>query len=657
MENKGTGFDRNSLIGLVLIGVILLLFSLWNSNEESDQISEEQRVKDSIARVEKQQAPVVEKDTTPEPIDTVTQAVIEPIDSLQQDSVQQTKDSLDRVTLINTYGDFADAVNGTGQDLILENDEMIATISTKGGALKSIQLKNYVTYDSLPLYLFDDSSSFDMSFETKKAGILSTSSFYFEALSGSKVVTEKDSDEVRLRLYAGNKEQYLEYVYSLAGTSNMLHFDVNFVGLEEVMAPSSNDVFTSWTVLTPNQEKTRKNQERYTTAYYRFAGGDVDYISESKDDEEALEAPVQWVAFKEQFFTAAVIAEQGFGSYGSKVSTKKTNGGNYIKELKAEMSIPYKFEKEETFAMKIYAGPNSYSKLKEYDLELEEVVPLGWGIFGWVNQFIVIPVFNFLDGFDLGYGLIIFLLTLFIKIILLPIFYKTTLSSQRMKVLKPDIAKINEKYKDDSMKKQQATMDLYRKAGVSPLAGCIPMLIQMPILIAMFRFFPASIELRQQSFLWADDLSTYDSIFEWTAEIPLLSSFYGNHISLFTIMMAVSLFFYTRINMQFSSGQIDGPMGKQMKIMTNFMPVMMLFFFNSYAAGLCYYYFLANLMSIIQTYIIKRYFVNEEAIRAKIEAHKKNPKKHKKKSGFAKRLEEVAKQQQQKQQQGKGRKR
>lgn len=656
MENKGTGFDRNSLIGLVLIGVILLLFSLWNSNEESDQISEEQRVKDSIARVEKQRVPVVEKDTIPEPVDTATQAVITPTDSLANDSLQQAKDSLNRITLVNTYGDFADAVQGTGQDLILENDEMIATISTKGGALKSIELKNYVTYDSLPLLLFDDSSSFDMSFETKKAGILSTSDFYFEALSGSKVVTEKDSDEVRLRLYAGSKEKYLEYVYSLAGTSNMLHFDVNLVGLEEVIAPSSSDIFTSWKVLTPNQEKTRKNQERYTTTYYRFTNGDVDYINESKDDEEALEAPVHWVAFKEQFFTAAIIADQGFGTYGSKVATKKTNGGSYIKELKAELTIPYKYDRKETFAMKIYAGPNDYSKLKEYDLDLEEVVPLGWGIFGWVNQFIVIPVFNFLDGFDLGYGLIIFLLTLFIKIILLPIFYKTTLSSQRMKVLKPDIAKINEKYKDDSMKKQQATMDLYRKAGVSPLAGCIPMLIQMPILIAMFRFFPASIELRQQPFLWAEDLSTYDSIFEWTAEIPLISSFYGNHVSLFTILMAISLFFYTRINMQFSSGQIDGPMGKQMKIMTNFMPLMMLFFFNSYAAGLCYYYFLANLMSIIQTFIIKRYFVNEEAIRAKIEAHKKNPKKHKKKSGFAKRLEEVAKQQQQKQQ-GKGRKR
>lgn len=622
-----------------------MIFSIFNKPTEEEQVTEDQRIQDSIARVQKPKPPVVQEDTQ-----QVVPIVSEDTLVASNDSLQQIQDSIALAQKQNRFGIFAKAADGKSQDLVIENELIKAVIASKGGKLKSIELKNYKTYDSLPLMLFDDSSTFNLSFEASKAGILSTADFYFEPQGGSVHVQGNDSGAIALRLQTTDPNKYIEYVYSLAGESNMMHFHINIVGLKDVIAPQSSELYASWNIRTPDQEKTKKNQQRYTTIYYRYKNGEVDYLSEARDDDEKLEAPIHWLAFKEQFFTTAFIADNEFSPFNADVATRQASESSaYIKDLQANVSIPYDFSDRMDFGMRIYAGPNKYSKLEDYNIDLEGVVPLGWGIFGWVNKYLVIPVFNFLDGFDMGYGVIIFLLTLFIKLILLPIFYKTTLSSQRMKVLRPDIQKINEKFKDDSMKKQQATMELYRKAGVSPLAGCIPMLIQMPILIAMFRFFPASIELRQQSFLWAEDLSTYDEIYRWTADVPFFSWAFDNHISLFTIMMAISLFFYTRLNTQFSSGQMDGPMAGQMKIMTNFMPVMMLFFFNSYAAGLSYYYFLANLMSIGQTFIIRKYFVDEEAIRRKIEENKKNPKKQKKKSGFAKRLEEVAKQQQERQ--------
>ena len=305
--------------------------------------------------------------------------------------------------------------------------------------------------------------------------------------------------------------------------------------------------------------------------------------------------------------------------------------------------MPFGGSDIETFGMSIFLGPNKHDLLENYGIGLEQIIDLGWGILGWINEYAVIPVFNALDSTAMSYGIIILILTVLLKLVLFPITYKTYMSGAKMRVLKPEIAEINAKYGDDAMKKQQATMALYRQTGVNPLAGCIPMLIQMPILIAMFKFFPASIELRQESFLWATDLSTYDSILNLGFEIP----FYGDHVSLFTILMAISLAFYTKFNSQMGMGATaEGPMAAQMKIMMYLMPVMMLFFFNSYPAGLSYYYFLANVISLLQTLIIQKVFINEDAIRAKLEANKKRPKANKK-SKFQQKLEEMAKQQQQ----------
>jgi len=313
---------------------------------------------------------------------------------------------------------------------------------------------------------------------------------------------------------------------------------------------------------------------------------------------------------------------------------------DYVKSLSTGLTIPFSGHNIEKYGMAFYFGPNKYNILNKLDNEMEEIIDLGWGIFGWINKIAVIPVFNFLGGFNMNYGIIILILTILLKLVLSPITYKTYLSSSKMRVLKPEITELNEKYKEDPMKKQQAMMSLYRETGVNPLSGCIPMLIQMPILFAMFRFFPASIELRQESFLWADDLSTYDSILDLDFSIP----FYGDHVSLFTLLMAASIMLYTKMNSQMSmGGATEGPMAAQMKVMMYIMPFMMLFFFNSYSAGLSYYYFLANIISILQTVLIRKVFINEDAIRAQIEKNKKRPKAAKK-SGFQKRLEEMAKQ-------------
>jgi YidC/Oxa1 family membrane protein insertase len=372
-----------------------------------------------------------------------------------------------------------------------------------------------------------------------------------------------------------------------------------------------------------------------STIYYRFADDDVDYISETSDDKEEIQADLQWVAFKQQFFSSVLIAKDGWESPTDLETSTEEENLDVVKSCDAKLTIPYTGQELEQVALQFYFGPNHYNSLKEYELGLEEMIPLGWGIFGWVNKLAVIPVFNLLKDTGLGYGIIILILTLIIKMVLMPFTYKAYMSTAKMRVLKPEIEEINKKFegKDDPMAKQQATMGLYSKAGVNPLGGCLPMLFQMPILIALFRFFPASIELRQQPFLWADDLSSYDSILDLPFEIP----FYGDHVSLFTLLMTISTIFYTRLNMSMQAGN---PQMEQMKWMMYLMPVMMLGWFNGYASGLSYYYFLANVVTFAQNYAFRK-FVDDDAIHSKLQENKKKPKKQ---SNFQKRLEDMAKQ-------------
>ncbi len=339
---------------------------------------------------------------------------------------------------------------------------------------------------------------------------------------------------------------------------------------------------------------------------------------------------------KQQYFTPVLISDAGFEK-GEVATLSDPTQMKVVKSMTASMSIPYHHQENETYAMRFYFGPNHYQTLKKFDLLLEKQIPLGWGIFGWVNKFIVIPVFNFLAGFNMNYGIIILLLTIFIKALLLPLTFKSFKSTAKMKVLKPEIDEINAQFGSDAVKKQQATMALYKKAGVNPLGGCFPMLLQMPILIALFRFFPASIELRQQSFLWANDLSTYDSIWDFGFRVPG----YGDHMSLFTLLMTISTLIYTRMNSQLTGANT------QMKWISYLMPIIFLGVFNDYSAGLSYYYFLANMFTFGQTYLFK-YFIDEKKIHAQIQEHRKKPSSGKK-SNFQKRLEDMAKQRSQKQ--------
>jgi YidC/Oxa1 family membrane protein insertase len=361
----------------------------------------------------------------------------------------------------------------------------------------------------------------------------------------------------------------------------------------------------------------------------------VDNISEGSDDSKTFPAKVKWIGLKQQFFTSVIIADNSFDKPTIITESALEKGSSkYIKNLSANISIPFTHTGKESFGMRFYFGPNHYTTLKKYDIELEKQISLGWKIFGWINRFLVIPIFNFLDSFHLNYGIIILILTIILKLLLLPIAYKTVLSSAKMKVLKPEIDEINEKFKyEEPVKKQQATMALYKKAGVNPMAGCIPVLLQMPILLALFRFFPASIELRQQGFLWATDLSTYDTIYNFGFAVP----WYGDHVSLFALLMTVSTLLYTWSNSQLMGTQNQMP---GMKWMMYLMPIMFLGFMNSYSAGLSWYYFLSNMITFGQTWVMQKYVIDHDKLHAQIQENKKKPVTQ---SKFQQRLEQITK--------------
>jgi YidC/Oxa1 family membrane protein insertase len=409
-----------------------------------------------------------------------------------------------------------------------------------------------------------------------------------------------------------------------------------------------------WNQRIRQQEKGRKFESRYATLNFRYTADDMEQLSESKNDAEKPAGKVRWIAFKDQFFSTIFIAENSFTSTTLE-SVVENEKSKYLKNYTAETAVTFDPKGSEATKFRIFIGPNQYKILSQYDkgvdsdqrLGLQQIIPLGWSLFRWVSRFIIIPMFNFFGTFISNYGIIILLMTIVIKLILLPFTYKSYMSTAKMRVLKPQIDEINAKIPaDKAMERQQATMALYKRVGVSPMSGCLPMLLQMPILFAMFSFFPAAIELRQQSFLWAQDLSSYDAIFSWDAYIPLITPYFGNHISLFCLLMTITNVVYTKLNM---ANQMGGQQMAAMKWMMYLMPFMFMFMFNDYASGLSYYYFISLLITIGQTYLF-RLFVDEEKLLKKLEAKKQKPAK---KSGFMARLEEAQRQQQKAMQQKK----
>ncbi len=598
-------YDKNSLIGFVLMAIILIVFNTFffpdiPQEDATKAISTTQEVTTSTTQV-----------TEANP----AKNILAPIKN----------DSIINKEHIAAYGIFANAATGDDAVQVIENDKLKITVANKGGRITSVILKDYQTYDSLPLDLFDaDSSKFNLQFTTGHH--INTADLYFTA--------EQSNNVLSMKLIA-DANHYVEYLYTLSD-DYLIDFSINFVGMENIIPSGVNYMNLEWQMNTPQTEKSKSNQDMYTGIYYQYsADNEVDYLSLTSTDEDEVNSRLNWVAFKQQFFSAIFISKNGFEKPTNLVSTKNENS-KYIKDLSAQFELPYNHNRDESLSFQFFFGPNNFKDLQSYNSGFEELVPLGWGIFGWVNEYIIINLFDFLSKYFSSYGIIILILTLIIKLGLSPFTYKAFLSQAKMKVLKPEIDKLNEKHKSkDPMKAQQETMGLYRKVGVNPMGGCLPMLFQFPILIAMFRFFPASIELRQQSFLWADDLSAYDSIYNLGFEIP----FYGDHISLFTLLMTISTLLYTRMNSSMATGQMA-----QMKWMMYLMPIMFLGFFNNYAAGLSYYYFLANMFTFTQQYFMKR-FIDEDAILAQLEANKKKPAKPK--SKFQKKLEAMQKQQEQ----------
>lgn len=649
------GFDKNSIIGLVLIGAILLIFSIISSpSEEELKAKKEKEIK------EKEKVEMTSKESIKDTSNTLPTSQDTSLTAeIAQDSTGVIEqDSIKSLELAIQYGQFANATQGEEKNFIIENEKIKVTISNKGGRIASVELKEFHTYDSLPLMLFNaDSSKFDLEIavisETGSSKSLRTQDLFFDPVGSSFKVEQDNKKSLSMKLYYGSKNKYIEYKYTLQGNSYLVDFDIKTVGMENVLQKGI-PFYAYWQMSTPSQEKTIANQQQQSTIFYQYTNGDVDDLGMMSTDREKMEVDVNWIMFKQQYFNSAIIAKNNAFTSESDikaVSFPEDNKLGYVKNMEANISIPYEGIPNESFNMQFYFGPNKYDDLKDLGLGLENSINYGWPIIKHVNKFIMKPIFNMLNSTGMSIGWIILLLTLIIKTILFPITWKTYLSSAKMRVLKPEIAELTEKYKNDAMKKQQATMALYRQTGVNPLAGCIPMLIQMPILFALFRFFPATFDLRQKSLFWADDLSTYDSIYDFPGDfyIPM----YGDHISLFTLLMAISMIFYTRVNSQMTSGMGDGAMASQMKIMTYLMPIMMLFFFNSYAAGLSLYYLIANCITIGQQYVIRKWIVDEDKLRTKIQANKT---KKKKKSGFAARLEKRMKEAQEMQNQRKKRK-
>ncbi len=645
--NKGT---INTIIGILLIFGILIGYSLLTapSKEEKQKI---ERYNDSVHKVKQQ----IINDS----IEAIKKKGLKgTTDSTQKESVKDStvavKLNADSVKTLQ-YGQFTNATKGVNKHYVIEDSLIKIKFASKGGGISYVELKQYKTWDKKPLILFNtDTSNYNIQFFSDNIDI-NTTGLYFEpfwynnAYNGKDSINIKGSDSVSfgMRLYPStdsvkNKNSYIEYLYVIKSNDYMMHFTINMVNMQHIIAQNNTYLAFDWKLNLTKLEKPvtagTSSEAINTSVYFKPADDKVDYLKENKDDKKDKLPNLKWVSFKQQFFSATLISKTPFLSANLETQERKdTIFPGYLKTLSASLTMPYSNSDKLSYPMSFYFGPNHYRTLTKYNLDLERQIPLGWSFapLAWINRFAVIPIFNILDSTGMNYGLIILILTIILKIVLLPIAYKTYMSSARMKVLKPEVDEIGLKFpkKEDAMKKQQAVMAMYKKAGINPMAGCIPMLLQMPILIALYRFFPASIELRQQSFLWATDLSSYDSI--WTFANGFSIPWYGDHVSLFTLLMTVSTIFYTKLNNQMMAGANTQP---GMKFMMYAMPVMFLGFFNNFAAGLSYYYLLANLITFLQMYLFRK-FINEDKIHARIQENKKKPVKV---SGFQKKLTEMA---------------
>ncbi len=662
--------DKNTITGLVLIFAIFIGFSIYNSKKldkkfkEAVEIAEAEYARGDLENARTEYLDALKlKPNEPDVLAKINEInsklgiVPEEKQKVQADTVSPEKSKTEVPAQPETrtetatetrtepqeqdagkYGAFAGDVKGKEEFITLENNRVSLKIALKGGRVYSARLKDYRRYDSLPLILFSgDSTVFGFNFYTVDNKAIKTNNLYFEPVDSQKTyLVDSVPKSVVLRLMAG-EGKYIEYKYTLLPDEYMVNFDVTFKSMDGVIASNQSSLTFDWKMYIPQQERGKTNEENYSTIKYKFYQDDVDglRLRQSKETEEKdIPTRIRWISFQDQFFSSILIADNFF--LNATVQSDKTPASDkYIRYYTSEVGIPFTPGDSSTIGLKLYYGPNSITTLRKEgkSLQLEKIIFLGKNIIGWISRFVIIPIFNWLDNYIRSYGLIILILTIIIKVVLFPLTYKSMQSQAKMQVLKPLVDELGKKFpkKEDAMKKQQATMDLYKRAGVNPMGGCLPMLLQMPILFAMFRFFPVSIELRQQHFLWATDLSTYDSIMTLPFTIPI----YGNHVSLFTLLMTVS----TLLTMKMS-GTSAGSDQPGMKAMMYVMPVMFMLILNNFSAGLTYYYFLANMITFGQNMIAKR-LINADAVLAKLEENKKKPMK---KSRWQQRLEQAAKQ-------------
>ena len=606
--------NKNTIIGFVLIGLIMFGFSFYQSKQYQKQ-AEAQAQLDSIAMVER--------------------AMQAAADSAKVDSGETTAV---KVQVENTpvYKDslLNEARNAQEQILTLANDKINVEFTTKGAQFYSVKINDYTSYDSTALYLVKPQMS-QYGINLYAGEYINTKDFVFD-------VVEHNDSVLVMRMPFSNGG-YLQQKYTLVAGSYNVKNELSISGNVVPRNVSSLDI--DWTLTVPRLEKGYKNEKQYSKLDYYFDGDKKpEQIGRGRDASERINAKFKWFAFQQQFFSAIMTAPQEFAS-SDDLSVKFFSEEEYKEQGKlmtchAKLRSEFQPGQDVVIPYEFYFGPNDYEVLKSYDQKYEDIIPLGWWIVSWISRFVIIPCFAFLGKFISNYGLIILLMTILIKIVVSPLTIKSYKSSAKMQVLKPEIDQLNKKYPNekDAMKKQQAMMDLYRKAGVSPMGGCLPMLLQMPVLFAMFRFFPACIDLRQQKFLWADDLSAYDSIWDFGVNVPLL----GDHLSLFALLMAITMFFYSRMT---SSQMSDDPNMAGMKFMSLWMmPIMMFFICNNLSAALSYYYLLSNIITMGQTWYVRKFIVTEDKVRAEMVANANKPKQ---KSKWQMRLEEAQRMQEQ----------
>ena len=612
--------DKNTITGFILMAAILFGFTFYQSKQSEKYYAEQKRIADSLELVRI--------------ADSIAYAAANP-QAVTEPAVQETPAGQQSPVYKDAGLEKAHA--GEGSIVTLENDKIVLELSSRGAQPYSVKIKDFYNYDSTALYLFKPGMS-EYAISVYAGEYIRTSDFDFQ-------IVRQEKDNAAFRLYFADGG-YIEQSYSLEEGSYMAHNELSFVGMNSIPRNvSSLDVDFSMTI--PRMEKGFKNESQYSKLdFYQPGDKKPVEIGRGRNGSKRVNSKVEWFAFQQQFFSAIFSPAEAFaeGDFALSFFSQEDADRNLM-TCNARMRRDFRPGQDLTVPMDMYFGPSHYNTLKKYDRKFEKIIPLGGWLVGWFTKFVIIPLFNFLHKGISNYGIIILLMTLFIKMVVLPFTYKSYASSSKMQALKPELEKLNERYpkQEDAMKKQQATMDLYRRAGVNPMGGCLPMLLTFPILWAMFRFFPASIELRQQSFLWADDLSTYDAIFEFGRRIPLI----GDHLSLFALLMAVTMWVYSKMTM--SNQASNDPNAQSMQFMSVWMmPIMMFFICNSLSAALSYYYLLSQLISMVEIWVIRKFFVHPEEILAKVRASEGKPLP---KSKWQQRLEEAQRMQAQQQRQ------